>query len=38
MKRLIWLVALLLMGVSSARPGADILEQILVKVNGAIIT
>ena len=38
MKRLIWLVALLLVGVSSARPGADILEQILVKVNGDIIT
>ena len=38
MKRLVWLVALLLVGVWSARPGADILEQILVKVNGDIIT
>ena len=38
MKRLIWLVALLLVAVSTARPQADILEQILVKVNGDIIT
>ena len=38
MKCFTWLVALLLVGVASAQPHADILEQILVKVNGDIIT
>ena len=38
MKCFTWLVALLLVGVASAQPNADILEQILVKVNGDIIT
>src|SRR5215207_5018248 len=38
MKRLAWIVALLLVVGFSVRPHADILEQILVKVNGDIIT
>jgi len=38
MKRHAWIVALLLVAGFSVRPHADILEQILVKVNGDIIT
>jgi peptidyl-prolyl cis-trans isomerase SurA len=38
MKRHAWIVAFLIVAVFSVRPHADILEQILVKVNGDIIT